>query len=152
MNTCYRLRDQQRAHLRRTSAADGATTSLPADTSCLPGQVHRTTWWALPAPPLGSTSTGSPSTAWATNHHRPTWTSKVEAPPLGRPGSEAGSWVMFSLRSHRHVSQPSWTIFKGVGTSSRRLESGDRFGETLRPGTHPTYSQRTISLVKGDRG
>ena len=67
-------------------------------------------------------------------------------------GSEVRSWKKFTSRFHPHVSQPSSTIFEWVGTPSRRLESGARFGETLRAGTHPTNSQRYISLNKGDRG
>ena len=109
-----RLRDQQRA------------------------QVHEATRWGLPAPPLGTTSLGSPPITWITNYHHPTWTREVKDPPLEHPGSEARSWET--------------TIFEGVGTSSRRLESGAGSGVRLRSGTLPTNFQRSISLIEGDRG
>ena len=105
-----------------------------------------------PTPPPGSTSPWSPSIAWATNHHRSTWTRKIKDSPLGRPVSEARSWKTFTSRFHPHVSQSSSTIFEGVGTSSRRFESGDRSGETIRPENHPTYFQRSIFLIEGDKG
>ena len=39
---------------------------------------------------------------------------------------------------------------EGVGTSSRRLESGPRFGETLRLGNHPTYPQRKPRYLESE--
>ena len=138
--------------LRRTSAADRAWIRLPADKSYLPGQVYKATRWGLSAL-LPRTSPGSPPVAWATNRHRPTWTCNVEDPLLGHPesGERPRSGETFTPRFQPHVSQVSSTIFEGVGTSSRRLETEARFGETLRPGSPLSACQRSISLIKGDR-